>query len=951
MMRGFDGECTGAGSSRSPAASGRRRGRSARRRRWGCFAGPVGVFERLEARELLAIDSSGAMAPAAIQSEYGQLPLSFEANQGQTDGQVDYLARGAGYAIYLTGGGAVLDLQQATSQSGAGDSAGQISGTVIDMKFIGANPYAAVTGLDKQQTVSNYFVGSDPSQWHAGIANYGQVEYQNLYSGINAIFYGNQQQLEYDFNIAPGADPNQIQLQIAGASGLSLDSSSNLLIHTAGGELVEKAPSIYQEVNGQRVAVSGHFVLAGADRVGFSVGSYDTSLPLVIDPTLSYSTYLGASTGASDGDAVAVDSSGGAYIAGSTSATNFPTTAGAYQTTYGGGSEDAFVTKFSADGKSLAYSTYLGGSNFEFPEGIAVDAAGNAYIVGATASTNFPTTPGAFQTSFGSGTRHAFVTKLNASGGSLVYSTYLGGSTFENGTAIAVNASGNAYVTGQTTSSDFPTTAGAYQTVIGGSSDAYVTEFNAAGSALIYSTYLGGSSAESGFGIAIDGAGNAYVGGGTFSTNFPTTPGAYQTSFVGAGPEDAFVTKLNASGSALVYSTYVGTIDESGVPITIDGAGNAYITGYTASTSFPTTPGAYQTTFGGGIDDAFVTKLNAAGSGLVYSTYLGGGGRDQGQGIAVNGAGDAFIIGLTDSTSFPTTPGAFQTTYGGGGLDAFLTKLNALGNNLIYSTYMGGSGSDSGLGVALDALGNAYISGRTGSTNFPVTPGAYQTALAGSDDAFVAKFLTAATHNQQFINQLYQDLLGREVDPGGLSYWDAQLAAGLPRSVMAIQIEQTLEYARRTVSGLYNRYLHRAGDAGGVNFFAQLMLQGVTVEQISAVLIGSDEFYVVQGGGTNDGFLNALYQDALGRPIDAGGLAWWNSVLAAGVSRTQVAVQILATTEYRQDVVQTAYQQLLGRAADPSGLAYWTNALNVGATDQQLNAALAGSDEYYARTA
>jgi hypothetical protein len=898
----------------------------------------------------LAIDSGGAISPAAIQSDYAQLPLSFEANVGQTDSRVDYLARGAGYTMFLTGSGAVLDLRQAASRPNSNSGAtGQVSGTVIDMQFVGANQSATVTGLDKQQAVSNYFVGSDPSQWHTGVANYAQVEYQNLYSGIDAVFHGNQGQLEYDFNVAPGADPNQIQLQIAGASGLSIDDAGDLLIHTAGGDLVEKAPSIYQEIGGQRVAVSGHFTLEGADRVGFAIGSYDASLPLVIDPTLSYSTYLGDSGGTADGDAIAVDSSGNAYVAGNTDSTSFPTTPGAYQATLGG-SVDAFVTKFSADGKSLVYSTYLGGSSLDLSIGMAVDSSGNAYIVGATFSTNFPTTAGAFQTAFGGGASDAFVTKLSASGGSLVYSTYLGGSSFENGRAVAINGAGNAYVTGETASSDFPTTAGAYQTTIGGSSDAYITEFNAAGSGLIYSTYLGSADDEFGSGIAIDAAGNAYVAGGTFSTNFPTTSGAYRTSFVGTGP-DAFVTKLNASGSALVYSTYVGTVDATTVPIAIDGSGNVYLTGQTSATDFPTTPGAFQTTYGGGLDDAFVTKLNAAGSGLVYSTYLGGSGVDDGAGIAVNDAGDAFVIGSTNSTNFPTTPDALQTTYGGGGSDAFLTKLNALGSNLLSSTYIGGSGPDLGRGVALDGPGNAYATGLTGSTNFPVTPGAYQTTLAGTQDAFVAKFLTAATHNQQFINQLYRDLLGREADAGGLTYWDAQLTAGLPRALLALQIEQTPEYVRRTVSSLYNRYLHRAADAGGLSYFSQLMLQGVTIEQVAAVLIGSNEFFVVQGGGTNNGFLNALYQDALGRPIDPGGLAWWNSVLAAGVSRTQVAAQILATVEYRQGVVRAAYQQLLGRAADPGGLTCWTNALNAGATDQQLNAALAGSEEYYARAA
>ncbi|HVX63016.1 MAG TPA: DUF4214 domain-containing protein, partial [Pirellulales bacterium] len=315
------------------------------------------------------------------------------------------------------------------------------------------------------------------------------------------------------------------------------------------------------------------------------------------------------------------------------------------------------------------------------------------------------------------------------------------------------------------------------------------------------------------------------------------------------------------------------------------------------------------------------------------------------------GAGEAFVVGFTNSTNFPTTPGALQSTYGGGSADSFLARLNAAGSSLVYSAYQGGSASDTGRGVALDSAGNAYVTGDTQSTNFPVSAGAFQTTLSGSGDGFVSKFLFAATHNQLFINQLYHDLLGREVDAGGLTYWDAQLAAGLPRGVMALQIEQTLEYAQRTVSSVYSRYLHRAADPGGLSFFSQLFLQGVTVEQMSAMLAGSTEFYTVQGGGTNDGFLNALYEDALGRPVDPDGLAWGSAQLAGGVSRTTVALQVLSTTEYRQDVVQAAYQQFLGRAADPGGLSYWVGQLQAGATDQQLNAGLAGSEEYYDRAA
>jgi len=335
------------------------------------------------------------------------------------------------------------------------------------------------------------------------------------------------------------------------------------------------------------------------------------------------------------------------------------------------------------------------------------------------------------------------VTKLNPTGSGLVYSTYLGGSGDDNGTSIGVDAAGNAYVMGGTSSTNFPTTAGAFQRTFGGGiSDAFVTKLNPAGSGLVYSTYLGGSGSEGGFGIAVDAGGNAYVTGHTGSTNFPTTTGAFQTSF-GGGGFDAFVTKLNSTGSALVYSTYLGSSGtDNGNGIAVDAAGNAYVTGDTTSANFPTTTGAFQTTFRGGFDDAFVTKLNSTGSALVYSTYLGGSSTDNGTSIAVDAVGNAYVTGGTFSTNFPTTTGAFQTTLSGLE-DAFVTKLNPLGTGLVYSTYLGGSGSDVGDGITVDALPtpNAYVTGFTDSTNFPTTAGAFQTTLGGGEDAFVAKII------------------------------------------------------------------------------------------------------------------------------------------------------------------------------------------------------------------
>jgi hypothetical protein len=389
----------------------------------------------------------------------------------------------------------------------------------------------------------------------------------------------------------------------------------------------------------------------------------------------------------------------------------------------------------------LVYSTYIGGSWYDAGHAIAVDGSGNAYVTGWTDSPNYDVTPGAFQTRNG-GRQDVFVTKLNAAGTALVYSTYIGGSDDDRGYAIAVDGSGYAYVTGVTSSTDYDVTPGAFQTTNGGGWDVFVTKLNATGTALVYSTYIGGSDNEVGYGIAVDGSGYAYVTGYTGSTNYDVTPGAFQTT--NGGGWDVFVTKLNATGTALVYSTYIGGSDnEVGYGIAVDGSGNAYVTGYTGSTNYDVTPGAFQTTNEGG-QDVFMTKLNATGTALVYSTYIGGSGLDEGYGIAVDGSGNAYVTGYTRSTEYDVTPGAFQTTCEGGD-DVFVTKLNATGTALVYSTYIGGSRDDYGYAIAVDGSGNAYVTGYTRSTNYDVTPGAFQTTKEGGRDVFVTKLNATGT--------------------------------------------------------------------------------------------------------------------------------------------------------------------------------------------------------------
>ncbi len=707
----------------------------------------------------------------AVES-YGKLPLSFEANQGQTDPQVKFLSRGNGYSLFLTATEAVLVLKKTARDNNAHPrllpsqaindqhktSQSSSPATVLHMKLVGSNATAKIAGTGELPGKSNYLIGNNSNQWRTNLSNYTKVEYRDVYPGVDLVYYGNQRQLEHDFVVAPGADPKAIRLAFQGARKISVNSAGDLVLDTKEGEFQLKHLRVYQKVNGAEKKIAARYVLKGKRRVAFEVAEYDRHQPLVIDPVLSYSTFLGGNS--YDGAySIAVDASGNAYVTGWTSSTDFATTSGAFQTTFGGGdfNGDAFVTKLNPTGSTLVYSTYLGGSSNEYGHYIAVDASGNAYVTGVTSSTDFATTSGAFQTTYGGGLSNGFVTKLNPTGSALVYSTYLGGNGGnDTGYGIALDASGNAYVAGLTESTNFPTTPGAFQTINGGQRDAFVTKLNPGGSALVYSTYLGGSSDEEygGLCIAVDASGNAYVTGDTYSFDFPTTSGAFQTTHDGGGGADAYVTKLNPTGSALVYSSYLGgnSIDVS-EGIAVDTSGNAYVTGGTTSTNFPTTSGAFQTTNGGSYD-AFVTKLDSTGSALIYSTYLGGNSIDFGTGIAVDASGNAYVTGATTSTNFPTTSGAFQTT-NGGSYDAYLTKLNSTGNALIYSTYLGGNSQDAGDGIALDASGNAYVAGYViGSANFPTTAGAFQVAYGGGySDAFVAKFTSSySAQIQQPIN-------------------------------------------------------------------------------------------------------------------------------------------------------------------------------------------------------
>jgi len=674
---------------------------------------------------------------AQIEKNYGKLPMRFEANEGQVASQVKFLARGPDYALFLTATEAVLSLKKRaqdrspTRPSPELPTREELSSEIVRMKIAGAKASPKIVGLEALPGKANYFIGNDPRKWRTDVSTYQKVHYEEVYPGIDLLYYGNQRQLEYDFVVSPHADAGVIQLHFDGARSLRIDEHGDLVFETeTGGELRQTRPAIYQDREGTRQTVSGKYILLGSNEVGFEVGSYDRSRPLVIDPTLGYATYLGG-TGSDTANGIAVDSSGNAYVVGSTSSTNFPIVNP--KQSFSGGNSDVFVAKLNSTGSALTYSTYLGGSQNDSATSVAINSAGNAFVTGYSESSNFPTASPR-QASL-QGSRDAIVFELGTTGNTLVYSTYHGGSGDEVGAGIAVDSSGNAYVVGSTTSTNFPT-ASAYQSTYKFVSDAFVTKFNSTGSAMTYSTYLGGTDYDEGDGIAVDSSGNAYVTGTTSSTNFPTVSPRQASS---GGFQDVFVTKLNAAGSAPVFSTYHGGNGyDVARGIALDASNNIYITGMTGSTNFPTA-GPIQAN-NAGSNDAFVSKLNSAGSGLVYSTYIGGSGLDSAQGIAVDSSGNAAIAGWSYSTpNFPAVnPLQSIPSENSGGYESFVAKINSAGNGFLYSTYLGGVGSDSALGVATNATAT-YVVGY--ADGFPVTAGAFQTTNAGSGDAFIAKIV------------------------------------------------------------------------------------------------------------------------------------------------------------------------------------------------------------------
>jgi hypothetical protein len=724
--------------------------------------------------------------------------MQFEPNEGQANSRVKFLSRGRGYSLFLTSNEAVLSLRRSASGSSkAGSATGraankpQADRAVIQMALEGANPNPTMAGQDPLPGHVNYFIGNDRSKWHTDIPTYSQVAYQSVYPGIDEAFYGNQRQLEYDFNVAPGADASRIAMRVEGAERVSLQSDGSVRLVAGDGAMQLRAPVVYQGTSALRKVIAANYELTGGNEIRFRIGAYDHSQPLVIDPMLVYSTFLGGS-GADDILAARIDTSGNFYVTGYTFSDDFPLVKSLQSNTeFPNGNEIAFISELAAAGNNLVFSTYLGGSGVlsssggtgDEAEGIALNPSnGDVLVAGDTFSVDFPVTATAYQTLNGGasvGLFTSFLTVLNAGGNGLVYSTYLGGNNGDGAFAVAADSAGNAYIGGATASVNFPIIPGAPEPTYVSSStlfEGFLSKINTtlSGTAsLTYSTFIGGTG-DSGtgdgdevFSVHTDGNGNAFFGGHTSSVDFLTTAGittAFQLTCTACsnGGYNGFagVADTNVSAVGFTWLTYLGGSTADAVAhVVSDSVGDLFATGDAFSSDFPVTTGAFQTTLKNtsGGPNAFVTELDPTGLNLVYSSYLGGTGDDVGFGINLDSAGDAYVTGQTSSTDFPLANPIQSTNLapGNGATNAFVTEMNPTGSGLVFSTYLGGSSNpnsvnngDTGWGIAVDMNNDIYVAGTTGSGTpgpgeFPLV-NAFQNGFGGVDDGFLTKISAAS---------------------------------------------------------------------------------------------------------------------------------------------------------------------------------------------------------------
>jgi hypothetical protein len=730
----------------------------------------------------LAVGLAAIESPAQNAMNAGSRPLFFEAGQGPADAMAPFVAHGPDSEFLISATGAQFVLRKASGQTAA-----------ARMQFVGANPAAQVAGDAELSGKVNYLTGNHPAQWQSGISTFAKVRVAEIYPGVNVVYYGNGRQLEYDFDLAAGVDPKTIAIHFDGAERISVNPQGELVVSLNGGNIVQHRPVAYQNTGGARQEIAGGYQLLDAHTATFALGSYDHSQPLVIDPVLSYSTYFGGNYGDII-HAIALDKNGNIYVAGETLSTKFTNSVSGnapsgYQPVFQGagpgGVGDAFVAKFDNMGSNFIYFTYLGGSADDAAYGLAVDNSGNAYVTGATTSTNFPTQNALFShisPIIHIYTTDAFVTELNASGSGLVYSTYLGGDASDIGKAIAVDTNGAAYVAGYTYSTNFPVSAGAYQSrllctnSLYINANAFVAKIAPGGTALSYSSYFGGTNFDEATAIALDASNYIYVAGYTASTNFPAKnplPGfSHLDGSINPIPAfDAFVAKFQPGYANLVYATYLGGTNNDVATGIAARNGNAYVVGWTVSTNFPYTSASTNYTSFVRTNgtyyilatNSFLTEITntSTTTGIGFSVMFGGYGADVANGVGLDAAGNIFVVGSASSTNYPVTTnlsGYLRATNSGynplvfgGTSDVVISAFNTNASALLYSAYLGGSGSpynpfnpgggnDFGNAIAVDPAGNAYIAGQTWSTNFP-TVNARQPFLAGTNDAFIAKIL------------------------------------------------------------------------------------------------------------------------------------------------------------------------------------------------------------------
>lgn len=683
----------------------------------------------------------------------------FIENKGQWPDEVRFLARTDGMDAWITEHGIVFDYYEIIDipdrhrdllyrlYAEIDQRSPHLNGHILRFEHYNGNLNTHIHPQNKHEGYYNFIIGNDPVLWSSFVGIYDEVHIKNIYDGINIRYYFDREFIRYDYIVEPGADVSNIKLKIEGPNDIQINDKGELILMTGVGAIHHGDIYAYQLAGETEHEIECRYQILDDSTVGFQVSEYDKTKSLVIDP-LVYSSYLGG-TQLEDAYSIAVDGERNVYLVGRTVSPDYPTTSGAYDENHNA-KEDAVITKLDPDEGGLIYSTYLGGVESDFAYSIVLDNDGNAYISGCTYSEDFPTTSNAFSQSMTS-FYDIFIVKLNPAGSSLLYSTYLGGSGLEAGRSIVRDDQNNVYVTGFTTSADFPVTDGAFSQDLNGQVSAFVTKLNAAGSALIYSTFIGGSDEEWGNAIIVDEEGNAYVTGFTSSADFPVSPNAFDRNYNGV--QDAYVFKLNSSGTQLVYSSFLGGTDEDrGMGIAIDNDGNVYATGRTNSTDFPITEDAFQKNFSGE-ENVYVIKLNPSGSDLMYSTFLGGSDREGGNAIAVDDYGNAYITGFTSSDDFPTTEGAYRTSRTGAE-DVFISKVDNSGSSLFYSTYLGGSGSERGWSITIDEDRYTYVAGSTTSSDFPVTVDAISETMSGSQDIFFAKLNLIVTSVDDSLHDL-----------------------------------------------------------------------------------------------------------------------------------------------------------------------------------------------------